>query len=164
MAENKITLGQLVNVITESGIDLNEIYLDENQINGMQTSLSEENQNKLVSFVSELMKSVPEDELTKISGGISEKVKKGLKIGGSVVGSLAALATVVGTGVELLGRYGPSKAQKALDGWTPSALGGAAWTKLTSKPDVHTFPPSTTSSNVGENTINTDVSVTGSSF
>lgn len=132
MAENKITLGQLVNVLTESGIDLNEIYLDENQINGMQTSLSEENQNKLVSFVSELMKSVPEDELTKISGGISEKVKKGLKIGGGVVGGIGALATLIGTGIELLGRFGPEKAQEKLDGWKPSDLGGKAWAGIKS--------------------------------
>lgn len=134
MAENKITLGQLVNVLTESGIDLNEIYLDENQINGMQTSLSEENQKKLVGFVSELMKSVPEDELTQISGGklfsggqLSEKAKKGLKIGGGVVGGLLALTTVVEIGVELLGRFGPEKAQKTLDGWKPSDLGDKAW-------------------------------------
>lgn len=134
MAENKITLGQLINVLTESGIDLNEIYLDENQINGMQTSLSEENQKKLVGFVSELMKSVPEDELTKISGGkISEKVKKGLKIGGTVVGGLIALATVVGTGVELLGRFGPQGAKETLDGWKPSDIARKGWNKLTSK-------------------------------
>lgn len=132
MAENKITLGQLVNVLTESGIDLNEIYLDENQINGMQTSLSEENQKKLVSFVSELMKSVPEDELTKISGGISEKVKKGLKIGGGVVGGLIALTTVIEAGVELLGRFGPEKAQEKLNGWKPSDLGGKAWAGIKS--------------------------------
>ena len=134
MAENKITLGQLANVLTESGIDLNEIYLDENQINGMQTSLSEENQKKLVGFVSELMKSVPEDELTQISGGkISEKVMKGLKIGGGVVGGLLGLTTVIGTGVELLGRFGPEAAKDKLDGWKPSDIASKGWNKLTSK-------------------------------
>lgn len=120
MAENKITLGQLINVLTESGIDLNEIYLDENQINGMQTSLSEENQKKLVGFVSELMKSVPEDELTKISGGkLSEKVKKGLKIGGYIIGGIGALAAVVETGVELLAHFGPDELKTKMSGKTP---------------------------------------------
>ena len=137
MAENKITLGQLVNVLTESGIDLNEIYLDENQINGMQTSLSEENQKKIVGFVSELMQSVPDDELSKIGGGAlspetKEKLKKGLKIGGGVVGGIVALAALIGTGVELLGRFGPEKAQEKLDGWKPSDLGGKAWAGIKS--------------------------------
>ena len=137
MAENKITLGQLVNVLTESGIDLNEIYLDENQINGMQTSLSEENQKKLVGFVSELMKSVPDDELSKIGGGAlspdtKEKLKKGLKIGGGVVGGIGALAALIGTGVELLGRFGPKGAKNTLEGLKPSDLGGKAWAGIKS--------------------------------
>ena len=119
MAENKITLGQLINVFTESGIDLNEIYLDENQINGMQTSLSEENQKKLVGFVSELMKSVPEDEMAKISGGISDKVKKGLKTGGYIIGGIGALAAVVETGVELLAHFGPEELKGKMSGKTP---------------------------------------------
>ena len=128
MAENKVTLGQLVNVLTESGIDLNEIYLDENQINGMQTSLSEENQKKLVGFVSELMQSVSEEELSKIGGGAldsetKEKLKKGGKIGLSILGGIGILTTVIGTGIELLGRFGSDDAQTKLNGWKPSDLG-----------------------------------------
>lgn len=137
MAENKITLGQLINVLTESGIDLNEIYLDENQINGMQTSLSEENQKKLVGFVSELMQSVPDEELSKIGGGAlspetKKKLKKGLKIGGGAVGGIVALAALIGTGVELLGRFGTESIQTALTGWKPSDLGGKAWAGIKS--------------------------------
>lgn len=136
MAENKITLGQLVNVLTESGIDLNEIYLDENQINGMQTSLSEENQKKLVGFVSELMQSVPDDELSKIGGGAlssetKEKLKKGLKIGGAAVGGIVALAALIGTGVELLSRFGPEKAKPYLTNVAPTTLGKKVWDRLT---------------------------------
>ena len=132
MAENKITLGQLANVLTESGIDLNEIYLDENQINGMQTSLSEENQKKLVGFVSELAQAVPDDELSEIGGGISEKVKKGLKIGGGILGGIASLAVVVGTGIELLGRIGPPQLIGSLEGWKPTDLGEKACKKIKS--------------------------------
>ena len=120
MAENKITLGQLVTVLTESGIDLNEIYLDENQINSMQTSLSEENQKKLVGFVSELMQSVPDEELSKLGGGkiepgklkeLKDKAKEIAKVGGITVGTIVGAITAGGLLVEGLAAAGATWAR-----------------------------------------------------
>ena len=121
MAENKITLGQLVTVLTESGIDLNEIYLDENQVNGMQTSLSEENQKKLVGFVSNLMQSVPDDELSEIGGGelTKEEKEKLKKYGWAALGTVLGVGTVLYTGIELMTIFGHNKFRDKLNNRTP---------------------------------------------
>jgi len=106
MAENKITLGQLVNVLTESGIDLGTVYLDGKQVQQIQDNLND-NQKQLLGDLASKYVNMPDEELSKIGGGVdAKKILKGIGIG---VGSVSAVVTG-GLGIlTTLGALFPSK-------------------------------------------------------
>lgn len=95
MAENKITLGQLINVLTESGIDLGTVYLDGKQVQQIQDNLSE-NQKKSLGDLASKYVNMSDDELADIGGGVN--IKKILKGAGIGVGAASTVFTI-GTGV-----------------------------------------------------------------
>ncbi len=90
MAENKITLGQLVNVLTESGIDLGTVYLDGKQVQQIQDNLND-NQKKLLGDLASKYVNMSDEELSAIGGGVNaKKILKGIGIG---VGSVSTAVT-----------------------------------------------------------------------
>lgn len=90
MAENKITLGQLVNVLTESGIDLGTVYLSDNQIKSIEENLTGDQVRSLAKIGKNLLSQMSEDELEMAGGGptFKEVAKKTIDIGSKVIAGL----------------------------------------------------------------------------
>ena len=60
------------------------------------------------------------------------KSQKRLRVGGALLSGVAALGTIIGASVELLGRFGPTGATSALKGWKPSDIGKKTYDCLAS--------------------------------
>ncbi len=93
MAENKITLGQLTQILVGSGINLNEIYLDDPQVQEIQDDLTYEQQNSIAGTLLIKTKKLTEVDLDNVSGGSWENAKKWLKRGAKAISIGAGLVS-----------------------------------------------------------------------
>ena len=73
MTENKITLGQLVAVLQESGINLKDICLDESQVQKIQDTLTSDQKQQIADNFETKMNSMTDEELSQVGGGYDWK-------------------------------------------------------------------------------------------
>ena len=90
MNNQKITLGQLVNLLLESGINLNEILLKEDQTQAIQDNLQPKQITDIASFTQSEINKLSDDVLDTVAGGLAsedkEKILTTIKTGAKYVG------------------------------------------------------------------------------
>ncbi|MBP3320283.1 MAG: hypothetical protein J6K87_01355 [Clostridia bacterium] len=101
MTENKITLGQLVAVLQESGINLKDICLDESQVQKIQDTLTSEQQQQIAGNLKAKLSGMTDEELSQVSGGYDWK-KLGKNILKGTVTAIGAVSTGIVAGGSLL--------------------------------------------------------------
>lgn len=101
MTENKITLGQLVTVLQESGINLKDICLDESQVQKIQDTLTSEQQQQIADNLKAKLSGMTDEELSQVSGGYDWK-KLGKNILKGTVTAIGAVSTGIVAGGSLL--------------------------------------------------------------
>lgn len=101
MTENKITLGQLVAVLQESGINLRDICLDESQVQKIQDTLTSEQKQQIADNFETKMNSMTDEELSQVGGGYDWK-KLGKNILTGTVTAIGAVSTGIVAGGSLL--------------------------------------------------------------
>lgn len=79
MDKQRITLGQLINVLLESGLNLNEIILTENQTQEIQDALLPVQVTRIAEFTQSEINKLPDDFLDNIAGGLDEEPKQEIK-------------------------------------------------------------------------------------
>ena len=79
MDKQRITLGQLINVLLESGINLNEIILTENQTQEIQDALLPVQVTRIAEFTQSEINKLPDDFLDNVAGGLEEETKQEIK-------------------------------------------------------------------------------------
>ena len=126
MAENKITLGQLVNVLTESGIDLGTVYLSDNQIKSIEENLTGDQVRSLAKIGKNLLSQMSEDELEKAGGGktFKEVAKKTIDIGSKVI---AGVTIVGGAAAGILTTVLKLTPNEKLTGIREKVTGAGTW-------------------------------------
>lgn len=101
VTENKITLGQLVTVLQESGINLKDICLDESQVQKIQDTLTSEQQQQIADNLKVKLSGMTDEELSRIEGGCDCK-ELGKNILKGTVTAIGAVSTGLVVGVGLL--------------------------------------------------------------
>ena len=101
MTENKITLGQLVTVLQESGINLKDICLDESQVQKIQDTLTSEQQQQIADNLKAKLSGMTDEELSQVGGGYDWK-KLGKNILTGTVTAIGAVSTGIVAGGSLL--------------------------------------------------------------
>ena len=101
MTENKITLGQLVAVLQESGINLKDICLDESQVQKIQDTLTSEQQQQIADNLKAKLSGMTDEELSQVGGGYDWK-KLGKNILTGTVTAIGAVSTGIVAGGSLL--------------------------------------------------------------
>ena len=94
MTENKITLGQLVAVLQESGINLKDICLDESQVQKIQDTLTSEQQQQIAGNLKAKLSGMTDEELSQVGGGYDWK-----KLGKNILKGTVTAIGAVNTGV-----------------------------------------------------------------
>lgn len=101
MTENKITLGQLVAVLQESGLNLKDICLDESQVQKIQDTLTSEQQKQIADNLKAKLSGMTDEELSQVGGGYDWK-KLGKNILTGTVTAIGAVSTGIVAGGSLL--------------------------------------------------------------
>ena len=101
MTENKITLGQLVAVLQESGINLKDICLDESQVQKIQDTLTSEQQQQIADNLKAKLSGMTDEELSQVGGGYDWK-KLGKNVLTGTVTAIGAVSTGIVAGGSLL--------------------------------------------------------------
>jgi len=128
MAENKITLGQLTQILVESGINLNEIYLDEPQVQEIQDDLTDEQQKSVAATLLIKTRKLNDVDLANVGGGTWESAKKWLKnsakaisIGVGLVSGGLLLASKLTDDIDIGVAFGKYKIIDPDNKWTENA-------------------------------------------